>query len=145
MLDILLGLEARHPSGMRQAWVRVPPLPWDVFLCGFLPVTGQLELQWLPCKASGVIGSALGLVGLVSVQCDWVRSNVWFATPISIYNCLSRPVPEIHQDLAGIKETNSQQKLHAWMCLTRRLVGSLTGARLLMIRTACNNYLPLVQ
>ena len=32
-----------------------------------------IALQWLPCQAPGVIGSALGLVGLVSVYCDWVR------------------------------------------------------------------------
>ena len=34
------------------------------------------ELQWLPCQAPGVIGSALGLVGPVSVYCDWVRWKV---------------------------------------------------------------------
>ena len=33
----------------------------------------KLALQWLPCQAPGVIGSALGLVGPVSVYCDWVR------------------------------------------------------------------------
>ena len=33
-------------------------------------------LQWVPCQAPGVIGSALGLVGLVSVCCDWVRKKV---------------------------------------------------------------------
>ena len=27
----------------------------------------------LPCQAPGVIGSALGLVGPMSVYCDWVR------------------------------------------------------------------------
>ena len=30
----------------------------------------------------GVIGSVLGLVGLVSVHCDWVRLNVWSATSV---------------------------------------------------------------
>ena len=37
--------------------------------------TGDLKmsLQWLPCQAPGIKGSALGLVGLVSVYCDWVR------------------------------------------------------------------------
>ena len=35
--------------------------------------TQKLALQWLPCQAPGVIGSALGLVGPVSVYCDWVR------------------------------------------------------------------------
>ena len=38
-----------------------------------IPVTSKLALQWLPCQAPGVIGSALGLVGPVSVYCDWVR------------------------------------------------------------------------
>ena len=33
----------------------------------------NLALQWLPCQAPGVIGSALGLVGPVSVYCDWMR------------------------------------------------------------------------
>ena len=38
-----------------------------------IPVTLKLALQWLPCQAPGIIGSALGLVGPVSVYCDWVR------------------------------------------------------------------------
>ena len=38
-----------------------------------IPVTQKLALQWLPCQAPGVIGSALGLVGPLSVYCDWVR------------------------------------------------------------------------
>ena len=29
--------------------------------------------QWLPCQAPGIIVSALGLVGPLSVYCDWVR------------------------------------------------------------------------
>ena len=33
----------------------------------------KLALQWLLCQAPGDIGSALRLVGLVSVYCDWVR------------------------------------------------------------------------
>ena len=36
----------------------------------------KLALQWLPCQAPGVIGSALRLVGPVSVYCDWVRWKV---------------------------------------------------------------------
>ena len=31
-------------------------------------------------QGPGVIGSVLGLVGLVSVYCDWVRWKVWPAT-----------------------------------------------------------------
>ena len=38
-----------------------------------IPVTPKLALQWIPCQAPGVIGSALGLVGPVSVYCEWVR------------------------------------------------------------------------
>ena len=33
----------------------------------------KLSLYWLPCQAPGEIGSVLGLVGPVSVYCDWVR------------------------------------------------------------------------
>ena len=33
----------------------------------------------------GVIGSVLGLVGPVSVYCDWVRLKVWPATSISVW------------------------------------------------------------
>ena len=33
----------------------------------------KLVLQWLPCRAPGVVGSVLGLVGPVSVYCEWMR------------------------------------------------------------------------
>ena len=39
----------------------------------------------LPCQAPGVIGSVLGLVGPVSVYCDWVRWKVGSATSISVW------------------------------------------------------------
>ena len=48
-------------------------------------MTKTLAFQWLPCQAPGVIGSALGLVGPVSVYCDWVRENVGSATSISVW------------------------------------------------------------
>ena len=32
-----------------------------------------MALQWLPCQAPDVIGSVLGLVGLLSVYYEWVR------------------------------------------------------------------------
>ena len=48
-------------------------------------MTSKLALQWLPCQAPGVIGSALGLVGPVSVYCDWVRWKVWSAASISVW------------------------------------------------------------
>ena len=53
-------------------------------------MTQKLALQWLPCQAPGVIGSALGLVGPVSVYCG-------SATSISV----CRSVPEIHSHVAG--------------------------------------------
>ena len=39
-------------------------------------MTQKLTLQWLPCQAPGVTGSALGLVGPVSVYCDWVSNKL---------------------------------------------------------------------
>ena len=37
-----------------------------------------MALQWLPCQAPGVIGP-------VSVYCDWVRWKVWSATSVSAW------------------------------------------------------------
>ena len=48
-------------------------------------MTSKLALQWLPCQAPGVIGSVLGLVGLVSEYCDWVRWRVGSATSVSVW------------------------------------------------------------
>ena len=42
-------------------------------------------LQWLPCQTPGVIVSVLGLVGPVSVYCDWVRWRVGSATSIAVW------------------------------------------------------------
>ena len=53
----------------------------------------------LPCQAPGVIGSVLGLVGLVSVYCDWRSQQILMCNFCcqcgSTYICLSRSVPEI--------------------------------------------------
>ena len=49
-----------------------------------LPVPSKLALQWLPCQAPGVRGSVLGLVGPMSVYCDWVRWRVGSATSVSV-------------------------------------------------------------
>ena len=49
----------------------------DFFRGRVRPVTSKSALQWLPCQAPGVIGSVLGLVGPVSIYCDWVRWKVW--------------------------------------------------------------------
>ena len=52
------------------------------FLCWVIQVTQKCALQWPPCQAPGIIGSALGLISPVSVYFDWVR-NV--ATSISVW------------------------------------------------------------
>ena len=46
----------------------VPAFGMDLFLGGVIPVTPLAA-----CQAPGVRGSALGLVGPVSVYFDWVR------------------------------------------------------------------------
>ena len=45
----------------------------DFFPDGLIPMTSKLAPQYLPFQAPGVIGSALGLVGPLSVYCDRVR------------------------------------------------------------------------
>ena len=70
--DRLVGLVVRCPPRERKIPVRIPFAP-GFFRGRVIPVTSKLALQWLPCMAPGVIGSALGLIGPVSVNCDWVR------------------------------------------------------------------------
>ena len=48
-------------------------------------MTSKLALHWLPCQAPGIIGSVVGLVGLVSVYCDRVRWKVWSVTSTSVW------------------------------------------------------------
>ena len=79
-------LMSRWPNGKASASREEDPgfeshLHWD----RVIPVTQKLALQWLFCQAPGVIGSALGLVGPVSVHCDWVRWKVWSATSVSVW------------------------------------------------------------
>ena len=64
-------------------WLRRPPRERkirgsnpacdEIFPGQVILVTSKLALQWLPCQAPGVLGSALGPVGPVSVYCAWVR------------------------------------------------------------------------
>ena len=54
----------------------VPGFGVDLFPGRVTPVASKSVLQWLPCQVRGLVGSALGLVGLVSVYCDWVRWEV---------------------------------------------------------------------
>ena len=79
-------------------------------------MTSKLALHWLSCQVAGVIGSVLGLVGPVSVYCDWVRWKVWSATSISVWQHirLSGSVPEIHWHVAG---TLSNQQTSAFLAI----------------------------
>ena len=78
------GSGVRLESGRSR--FRIPLATGFFFLRGrVIPVTSKLALQWLPSQAPGVIGSALGLAGPVSVYCDWVRQKVWSATSISVW------------------------------------------------------------
>ena len=78
-----------------------------------MPVTQTLALQCLPYQAPGVIGSELGLVGLVSVYCDWVRWKAGSATSVSVWQHvkLSSSVPEIHWHVAGTLSNQPQPQL----------------------------------
>ena len=40
-----------------------------------IPLTYTLVLQWLPCQVPGGVGTVLGLVGPVSVQCVTAGEN----------------------------------------------------------------------
>ena len=50
-----------------------------------IPEIYKFALQWLPCQAPGAIGSVLGMVGPVSLYCDWVRWKVGSATFVSVW------------------------------------------------------------
>ena len=72
IMDRLAGLVVKASAsgaedpGSNPACNRIIPSP-------IVPVTLKLALQWLPCQAPGIIGSALGLVSPVSVYYDWLR------------------------------------------------------------------------
>ena len=51
----------------------IPAFAVDIFRGQTLPVTKKFVLWWFPCQVPGIIGSVLGLVGPVSVCCEWVR------------------------------------------------------------------------
>ena len=71
-LNLLVGLVVRRPPRERKIPGSNPDCA-GFFRSRVIPVTLKSALQWLPCQAPGVLGSALGLVGPVSVYCDWVR------------------------------------------------------------------------
>ena len=65
--------------------VSIPAFAMGIYPSEVMPVTWKLVLQWLRCQAPGTIGSVLGLVGPVSVYCDWVRQKVWSAISIPVW------------------------------------------------------------
>ena len=69
---LFFKLRAWRPPQERKTWGSNPACD-GIFPGRVIPVTSKSALQWLPCQAPGMIGSALGLVGPVSVYCDWVR------------------------------------------------------------------------
>ena len=78
------GQGVRLESGRSR--VRIPLAP-GFFQGRVIPVSSKLAFQWLPFQAPDVIGLALGLVGLVSVYCDWegfsLSLSVYLSTPLS--------------------------------------------------------------
>ena len=83
LLDRLVGLVVKTSASRAEDAGFELNLRWNFFRGRIIPVTEKLALQ-----APGVIRSALGLVGPVSVYCDWVRWNVWSATSISVWQHL---------------------------------------------------------
>ena len=80
----LVGLVVRRPPRDR----KIPgsnPAGAGIFSGSSHTSDFKIGTPVLPCQAPGVIGSALGLVGPVSVYCDWVRWKVWSATSISVW------------------------------------------------------------
>ena len=62
-------------------WGQRPQRPVNVSIVLGVPCPEgggvRVTLQWTPCQVPGIIGSALGQVGLVSVYCDWARKLDW--------------------------------------------------------------------
>ena len=72
-IDRLVGLVVKVSTSRAEDPGFESRLPRDFFRGRVMPVTEKLTPQRLPCHTPGVMGSALGLVGQVSVYCDWVR------------------------------------------------------------------------
>ena len=72
--DRLVGLVVKASASRAEDPEFGSRLRGDFFGC--IPVTSKLTLRWLQCQEPGIIGSVLGLVGPVSVHCDWVRYKV---------------------------------------------------------------------
>ena len=79
-------------------------------------MTSKLVLPCLPCQAPGVLRSALGLAGPVSVYCDCVRWKVRSATSISVWQHVNLPEPIRPRDSLArcwhVKQTALTTKHH---------------------------------
>ena len=71
--DRLTGLVVKASAWRAEDLGSIPAFDVVPFPGRVMPQTSNLVLPWLPCQAPGVIGSALGLVGPVSVYCDFVK------------------------------------------------------------------------
>ena len=124
---------------------RKPVVRFLLGLWGFFRVESyqwlqKLALQWLPCQAPGIIGSALGLVGRVSAYCDWVRW-LWSATSI-----LSVAAPKLvstdpslrYTSMLLGREPSSQPKtvIWNWSYLIYPVVWLTVGAPLWILQPA---------
>ena len=73
----LVGLVVKSSaSRVKDPGFKSPLVPWE-FLGFWIESYGRFKncvvFQWLPVRVPDVIGSGVGLVGSVSVYCDWVR------------------------------------------------------------------------
>ena len=68
MITASLAKLLRRPPRERKIRGSNPACDW-IFPGRVIPVTYKLALQWLPCQAPDIIGSALRLVGPVSDYC----------------------------------------------------------------------------
>ena len=82
----LIDLAGINPGELKeiQAWI-VSRLPRNFAGSCYTSDFTTGSLWWLPCQVPGVIGSVLGLLGLVSVYCDLKRWKVYSATSISAW------------------------------------------------------------
>ena len=69
----LVGLVLKASASRVADLGSIPTFAVGIFPGWVIPVNYNLIAQWLPCQVPGVIGSVLGLVGPVSVYCDWER------------------------------------------------------------------------
>ena len=98
-------------SRLRRDFFRVESYKWQ-----------KMALQWLPCQTPGIIGSALGLVGPVSVYCDWVRQKVWSAASISVWQHVKLSVQIRPWDTLAccwdVQQPTNQQTNSLLLCLS---------------------------